>query len=406
MKVTFADEVPELDKTASGFVMTERVSGGSFDQLEDAFRGVLAKAAAGLANLGALPPHLSDAVLYVHSRSEFEDALLELDLAFREFFAGNFPRITVVEDPGTPSIDALFTAIIPEKPTDAPVFKDFTQAEINKQYSPRAYAKDVEAVLNRWREAGPAFQKAHRSAEVFYGASPRQSFDIFMPIKAASTPPPIHVFIHGGYWQAIDKKNNAHAMAGLLEAGVAVALLNYDLMPEVDLAEIIRQTRLAMVTVYRVASDYGYDADRLSVSGHSAGGHLAGVMACTSWRREADDAPEDLVKAALPISGVFDLEPLSKTGMNKVFGFSETTINGLSPYVMTPRAIPIGLCVGGDESPEFHRQSQEFGTFMQQAGALVQHIDMPGHDHFTVIEAMADAKTALGSAVIDLALSA
>lgn len=405
MKVTFSNQAPEINTTQPGFVMTKRVTGDAIEPLDDAFRSLLAKAAVKISELGAAPADLSEAVFYVHAKSEFEEALLDLDLAFREFFAGNFPKISVVEEASVSTIDAVFTAIVPPTPTEAPVYGALSQVEINRQYSPRAYAKDFESVLTIWRETGPAFQQARRVAEVFYGPSPRQSFDIFMPENGGSVPP-IHVFIHGGYWQAIDKKNNAHAAKGLLEAGVAVSMINYDLMPEVDLAEIIRQTRLALVTIYRMAADYGYDANRLSVSGHSAGGHLAGVMACTAWRREADDAPADLVKAALPISGVFDLEPLSKTHMNKVFGFTDGALKQLSPYSMVPRAIPIGICVGGDESPEFHRQSQEFGRFMEQAGAAVQHIDMPGYDHFTVIEAMGDAKTALGSAAIDLALSA
>ncbi len=407
MRVSYAESAPSL-WTAAGaaggarLVTTPRIAAGPVHPLDDAFRAVLKQAARSLTAEGAAPGHLSQAVFHIHSRSEFDEALLDLDLAYREYFAGNFPEITVVEDPSVETIDVAFSALIPPADPGRVVYDGYTQAEIDYQYSPRAQAPDYERVFDVWRTAGPAYQRAHRRAEIFYGDSARQSVDLYLPPEADN--PPIHVFVHGGYWQAIDKKNHAHAAAGLLSAGVAVAMPNYDLMPDVDLEEIIRQTRHSVAKIYELAGAYGYDGERLTVSGHSVGGHLAGVLACTEWRRETDGAPDDLIKAALSISGVFDLTPLAQTGMNRVFGFTPDNCRRLSVTSMPPpTALPVTLCVGGKESAEFHRQTTLFGDYMAAQGCPVETVQAPDDDHFTLVEAFGDPATPLGAAAIAMA---
>lgn len=407
MQFIQAKAVPDLkqQEVSDGgrLVLTDLVGAGESipDQPVTEYRLALTRAAGAMMSQGAMPPHLSHMVLCVPNIAVLQEHLIDYDLAFRETLAGNFPEITVVEDETLSGPRVALSAIVPPPgDPDAKVYGEFTQAEVNYQYSPRAQAPDHDKYFELWRVSGPAYQKK-RVAEVWFGETPGQSFDLFMPKDSEN--PPLHLFIHGGYWQALDKRNHAHMADALLKAGIAVAMVNYDLMPDVDLAEILRQCRAAVARAYDVAGDYGYDRDRMTVSGHSAGGHLSGALACTDWAGFREDLPTDLLKGSVPISGLFDLAPLAKTGMQRVFGFTEDDIALLSPIHMKPvAAIPVVLSVGGLESPEFHRQSALFAAHMQAHGCAVSNAVMDGYHHFSIVEALTDPTTPLTAAIMDL----
>ncbi|RVU34801.1 alpha/beta hydrolase [Hwanghaeella grinnelliae] len=404
-QATDAPNLKEQDTPAGGRLVVTDVFDAGADMPDDpvtAYRLALTRAAGAVMAQGAMPPHLSRMVLWLPDIGVLQDRLIDYDLAFRETLAGNFPAITVVEDRDLTGPKIALSAVVPPAgDPDAKVYGDFTQAEINFQYSPRAQAPDHDKYFELWRLSGPAYQK-NRVAEVWFGETPGQSFDLFLPDGVEN--PPLHLFIHGGYWQALDKRNHAHMADAMLKAGIAVAMVNYDLMPDVDLSEILRQCRAAVARAYDVAADYGYDRDRLTVSGHSAGGHLSGALACTDWADFRDDLPADLLKGAVPISGLFDLEPLSKTGMQPVFRFTADDIAGLSPINMKPvTAIPVVLSVGSLESPEFHRQSALFADHMRAHGCPVSEAVMEGHHHFSIVEALTDPAVPLTAAIIDLA---
>ena len=402
-----ATDTPDLNDQeipAGGRLVVTDVFDAGADMPEDpvaAYRVALTRAAGAVVGQGAMPPHLSRLILWLPNIGVLQDRLIDYDLAFRETLAGNFPAITVVEDAALTGPKIALSAVVPpaEDP-DAKVYGDFTQAEINFQYSPRAQAPDHDQYFQLWRVSGPAYQK-NRVAEVWFGETPGQSFDLFMPKGVEN--PPLHLFIHGGYWQALDKRNHAHMADALLKAGIAVAMVNYDLMPDVDLSEILRQCRVAVARAYDLAADYGYDRNRFTVSGHSAGGHLSGALACTDWAGFREDLPADLLKGAVPISGLFDLEPRAKTGMQPVFRFTAEDIAGLSPVSMKPvNKIPVVLSVGSLESPEFHRQSALFADHMRAHGCPVSEAEMEGYHHFSIVEALTDPSAPLTAAIIEL----
>jgi len=363
-----------------------------------AFRGALGQAFMELAAKGARPPELYQMTMALPDLEQFRASLLDYDLAFREVLAGNFPEIYVTQDASLAGPRIALSANLDPPDPAAAVYERFTQTELDFQYSPRQQTKDPERYFVHWRVAGPAYQQ-RRAAEIWFGETPGQSIDLFLPEEAED--PPLHLFIHGGYWQALDKRNHAHMADALLKAGIAVGMVNYDLMPETDLTEILRQCRAAVAKAHGLAETYGYDASRLTVSGHSAGGHLAGAMVCTDWPAFQPGLPADLVKAAVPISGLFDLEPLSKTGMNRVFRFSAAYIADLSPVTMQPGpAVPVLLSVGGEESEEFHRQSAVFAAHLRRHGFSVDEVAMPGHNHFSIVEALTDPNAPLTAAII------
>src|SRR4029077_10843785 len=163
-----------------------------------------------------------------------------------------------------------------------------------------------------------------------YGASPRQTVDLFFPDATGHTP--LALFVHARYWRSLDSATFSHMSAGLNARGVAVAVAGYDLCPQVTIVQIVNQIRTACLFLWR---RFG---QRLMVYGHSAGGHLAACMVATDWKQldpkaaaalvaagnqRPPKAPADLVPAGYSVSGLFDLKPLVATAMNADFKLNE-----------------------------------------------------------------------------------
>jgi arylformamidase len=203
------------------------------------------------------------------------------------------------------------------------------------------------------------------------------------------------MFIHGGYWQALDKDAFSHLARGALGHGLPVAVAGYPLCPEVPLARIVDAVRAAVPAVAEATGR------RVVVCGHSAGGHLAAAMAATDW------GGRDLVPAGLAVSGLFDLEPLVHTSINGALGLDVERARALSPLHWPGPAHRRFECwVGGDESAEYHRQSRDLLRFWGEQGVDTEYEVVPATDHFTVVGALADPASRLTRRLADLAVGA
>lgn len=220
-----------------------------------------------------------------------------------------------------------------------------------------------------------AARKLH--ADLEYGGSPRERLDIFPAARAGA---PILAFIHGGYWQSNDKEASSFLVEGPLAHGFSVALIEYTLAPEAGIERIVDEVGRAIDWLAVHAREFGADPSRLFVSGHSAGGHLTAMML---------DKPS--VAGALPISGLYDLEPIRLCYLNEKLGLSEESAHRHSPLRHLPqRHAPAAIAVGAAELPELVRQSSEY------AAALgVPLLALQGHDHFSVLEELARPEGAL-----------
>jgi arylformamidase len=195
---------------------------------------------------------------------------------------------------------------------------------------------------------------------------------------------PLVVFIHGGYWQALDGSWFSHMARGLNAHGISVAVPTYDLCPQVSVSDIIEQMRQAMFVLSRLSG-------RLIVSGHSAGGHLAACMLATDWKAVDASLPSDLVPAAYAISGLFELEPLVPTSINKALRLDEATARAASPLFWKPPSHgSLDAVVGEAESAEYHRQSRTVVEAWGKAGVAAQYGVVPAANHFTAIAPLAD----------------
>ena|SRR5687767_11678040 len=236
-----------------------------------------------------------------------------------------------------------------------------------------------------------AFRRAHAGRiDLRYGHGPRQRLDVF-PCGTAGAP--TLVFIHGGYWQQNDKEPFAFIGEGLLPAGFNLAVVEYTLAPAARLDAIVAEIRASVAWVADHAKELGGDPGRVFVSGHSAGGHLT-AMAMTDPR----------VAGGLAISGIYDLEPIRLNYLNEKLGLDSAEARRNSPMLhLPPRAAPMVVAVGLGELPELIRQSAEFATAWQERGLPGQYLPIVGHDHFSILDELAQPEGKLVAALTTLA---
>jgi arylformamidase len=263
-----------------------------------------------------------------------------------------------------------------------------SQADIDGQYDAGASVPDYPAWLARWRaESRKAREELPWETGVRYGATFAETLDIF-PAERPSAP--VHVFFHGGYWRALAAADFSFVAPALRRRGFTTVVVDYALCPQVGIAEIVRQARASIAWVREHISRFGGDADRLTVGGHSAGGHLAMMGLLAPWE-EQYGLPPDLLKAAISISGLHDLAPLRYSYLQPALQLDEETVARCSPMrVVRQVSAAVRVTWGERESTEFARQAREFAAALQAAGCAVDSTPLPDAHHFSVLDAYRD----------------
>jgi arylformamidase len=242
--------------------------------------------------------------------------------------------------------------------------------DLEAEYNNRARVPEHPAIIAGWARDAAAYREAKPPRVVRYGEGERHTIDLF-----AAGEGPAMMFIHGGYWQALDKSFFSQMARGLNERGVSVAVPSYDLCPNVRIGEIVEQMRAAAAALNRETNT------PVIVSGQSAGGHLAACLLAT----------EAFVPAAYAISGLFELGPLVPTSLNTALRLDQTEADALSPLLWPgPEGKTLDAVVGGDESSEYLRQSQAIAEAWAADGVQTRHAAAAGANHFTVIAPLAD----------------
>jgi arylformamidase len=268
------------------------------------------------------------------------------------------------------------------------------------EYNNRARVPEHAEIFSRWQKEAAAYRdEASREncAELglAYGPSPRQTLDIFVAKAAADAP--LALFIHGGYWRSLEPGIFSHMARGLNAHGIDVAIAGYDLCPQVTIGEIIAQLRLAALFL---SDTFG---QRITVYGHSAGGHLAACLLASEWTALDPNAPADLVPAAYAISGLFDLTPLIGISMNQDLRLDEQQARAASPiFWPLPTSGVLDAVVGGLESSEFLRQSKIIVDAWDKGGAETRYEAVPGANHFTVIDPLSDPASKMVERLVEL----
>jgi arylformamidase len=224
---------------------------------------------------------------------------------------------------------------------------------------------------------------------VAYGERPREKLDYF-PSGAAK--PPLLMFIHGGYWQRNDKDMFAFLADGPRAHGIDVAVVGYTLAPEARLTDIVGEIRQALSVLRERADEFGFDRDRLFVGGWSAGGHLTAIVS---------DHPA--FRGGLPISGIFDLEPIALNYLNEKLALDASEIATLSPLrVLGGYSPPLRLFVGIEELPELQRQSAAYAEAAHARGLPVALTILPGRHHYSILDELSRPEGAITRALVEL----
>jgi arylformamidase len=266
--------------------------------------------------------------------------------------------------------------------------------DYEKEYDNRGRVPEHPEIFARWEREAKAHRAKATEVGIAYGSSPRQTFDIF----SAGTKAPLALFIHGGWWRSLEPSMFSQLAKGPNAHGVTVAVAGYSLCPHVTIATIIEEMRAASLALWRKYHQ------RIFVFGHSAGGHLAACLLATDWTALAADAPADLVPAAYAISGVFDLAPLVHVSQNADLRLDAKSAHAVSPlHWRVPAGRKFDAVVGALESSEFLRQSRIVAEQWKAAGVETRYADIAGANHFTVVDPLTDAESAMTRRVAEMA---
>ncbi|MCG8594075.1 MAG: alpha/beta hydrolase [Kiloniellales bacterium] len=280
------------------------------------------------------------------------------------------------------------------------VFLHYDQAQLDAQINLRARWPEHEAYFARWAKESAAF-RAERTGQLNlrYGATTGQTLDLF---PAAEGPAPLIAFIHGGYWQALDKSDFSYLGAAFLDHGIAYASLNYDLAPDTGIGEMVAQIRRAFGWLQAEAPGLGLDPRRIVALGHSAGGHLAAMASATDWRA-AFGLREPALAAAGSISGIYDLEPMRLCYQQPVLQIDPETVRDMSPLrIAPPPGARLVCAVGGEETEEFRRQQAAFAADWRRQGAELEALVIEGQSHFSILDLLLAPEHPLTAGLIAL----
>lgn len=263
-------------------------------------------------------------------------------------------------------------------------------AWLEQQLNNRARVPEHPAILQSWAEAS-AVSRQHADCvlDIAYGDGAGEKLDVFRT-AAGGGAAPVLVFVHGGYWRALDKSDQSFVAPSFTADGAVVVIPNYALAPAVTIEHIVLQLTRALEWTWRHAAEYGGDPSRIVVAGHSAGGHLAAMLLSCRWREVAADLPAQLVGSALSISGLYDLESVRLAPFLQAdLQLTPASVKRLSPaFFPRPRG-KLYTVVGAAESEEFIRQNQLIRDVWGPTAVPVCE-QLPGAHHFAVMKSLAD----------------
>jgi arylformamidase len=279
-------------------------------------------------------------------------------------------------------------------------YQNLSRDELDREYDIEATVPDLAGLLDGFQaRADKVKSEIPGQLDLAYGPDPLQALDAFSGDLAGA---PILVFIHGGYWKGGDKGGRSFPAPLFNRNGIVWAPINYRLAPAATLDEIEDDARSALGWVYRNAETIGGDPERIYVAGTSAGGHLTGMLLAPGWH-DAYDMPDNVVKGACAMSGLFDLSPFLHTSGHGYLGLDEASAARNSPIRHLPETgCPILIAWAGKETSEFRRQSADFADACRAAGCRAETLFLEDQDHFSLTGELAHAESPLARAVIGM----
>ncbi len=269
-------------------------------------------------------------------------------------------------------------------------------------YRIRDFVPDFQAIAAEFAERSHALTAlANVRANISYGSRPRETLDLIFPHNPTADAP-LHVFIHGGYWRSGDKESYRLVAEPVLAAGGVTALVEYDLMPGQRLPVLVDQIRRAVNWLQIHARDIGADPARITVSGHSAGAHLASFLAATG-PEEATPPFLPVLQGMLLVSGIYDLSGIPNSFLRDEAKMTPMEAVAWSPRTSTQRPCPSRIIAyGADETAPFRDQAAELASLLRSCGNAAELLQAPGLNHMSVVLDLANPNGGLGQRLADL----
>jgi arylformamidase len=280
------------------------------------------------------------------------------------------------------------------------VWLDMDQAELDAAYDQSVYAPNLRQIIQRYVTNSEGVRARLGAPQRHaYGATPIEGLDIYTTKRPNA---PINIFIHGGAWRVGLAKEYAFAAELFVHAGAHLVLPDHVWVQDAggNLIPLAEQVRRAVAWVYRNAHSFGGNPNRIYVSGHSSGAHLAGVVLTTDWPKDFN-LPADIIKGGLCCSGMFDLKPVRLSARSRYVKFTDETEQALSSQRHLDKLhAPVIVAYGTLETPEFQRQSRDFAAAVKAAGKRVDLLVGEGYNHFEILETLASPYGLLGRTVL------
>lgn len=233
------------------------------------------------------------------------------------------------------------------------------------------------------------------AGDLAYGEHPAEKLDLLFP-PARGRNLPVHIFIHGGYWRMFSKADYSYIADTVTKAGAIAVIVDYALMPEVRMAAIVDQVRRAKQWVLDNIASYGGDPGRISLSGHSAGAHLA------TFLFEKTPAPSH-IHAALLLGGLYDLKPLQTSFLKPLIGITDEEAVAFTP--MTRQHDPdtdVTIVIGAQETPPFQKQAADFATRLRARGLGVRNLSLKDRNHMNSVRDLGITSTQAGDRLLEI----
>jgi arylformamidase len=275
-------------------------------------------------------------------------------------------------------------------------------AYLESLYNNRAAIPNFQDYVDRWTNNSSGIcgsLKDQCERDLPYGDDLLETMDVYTP---SGPPTAMLMFVHGGYWRSLDKSQHAFVARPFVDRGVAVAVINYSLCPQISMQKLVLQVMSAGAYLYRNANDFKVPKKRLFVAGHSAGGHLAAMALSCEWPNFSKGLPKKIFQSGFSISGLYDLRILTKiSSINKDLRMSDTDAAMLSPALMpNPQGARLSIAVGGKELGGFKDQHRLIAQSWSSSIGL--DVPCPMDNHFSILETFADPNSELFGAAMQM----
>jgi arylformamidase len=282
-----------------------------------------------------------------------------------------------------------------------PIWLDMDQKELDDAYDQTVYAPNQPLLAARRKVASESALKRFPPERRAYGATEIEKLDIY---RCAKPNAPVMIYTHGGAWRNGMAKDFAFQAEMYLNAGANLVIVDFVQVQDTggSLLPMIHQVRSAVAWVYKNATSFGADPDRLFVSGHSSGAHLTGCVLVTEWQKDFG-LPANFIKGGVLVSGMYDLKPVRLSKRSKYVNFTDEIEQALSSQRHLDRLnAPVVVAYGSEETPEFQRQSRDFAAAVKAAGKPVELIVGEGFNHFEMQETYGNPYGIAGRAALRL----